>query len=148
MPEDFAERLNASPEGWVHAMDVRFVSATADEVRAEWDVQPQHLQGYGLVHGGVHAGVVETLCSVGAHLYGLPLNLSVVGLENHTSFLRAVRSGRLKATARPLQRGRRTQVWETVVTDSDDRAVAIGRVRLLCLETDAALAGERLERPA
>jgi len=42
----------------------------------------------------------------------------VVGLENHTSFLNATRGGRLSATARPLMRGRRTQVWEATVTDA------------------------------
>ncbi len=57
-----------------------------------------------------------------------------VGLENHTSFLRAVREGKLTATARPVVRGRRTQVWEAEVRDDEDRLVATGRVRLLCLE--------------
>jgi uncharacterized protein (TIGR00369 family) len=62
-----------------------------------------------------------------------------VGLENHTSFIRAVRSGRLRATARPITRGRKTHVWEAEVRDEQDRVVATGRVRLLCVAADAAL---------
>jgi uncharacterized protein (TIGR00369 family) len=63
----------------------------------------------------------------------------VVGLENNTSFIRAVSSGRLHAVARPVTRGRRTQVWEAWIRDEDERLVAQGRVRLLCLDQDGPL---------
>jgi 1,4-dihydroxy-2-naphthoyl-CoA hydrolase len=53
-----------------------------------------------------------------------------------------VREGKLRATARPLMRGSRTQIWEATVTDSDGRSVASGRVRFLALEAGSSLAGE------
>jgi len=140
--DDLGPMLNANLDGWNAAMGLRFVRATADEVVAEWTVGPQHLQPYGLVHGGVYAGVIETVTSVGAAVYGLAQGLSVVGLDNHTSFLRAVREGTLRVSAKPLVRGRRTQVWEANVTDSAGRVAATGRVRLLCLEAGASVAGE------
>ncbi|AGP39081.1 PaaI family thioesterase [Sorangium sp. So ce296] len=147
-PEDFAAAFNAANiDGWVSAMGLRLVRATGDGVEAELDVGPQHRQAYGIVHGGVHAGIIETLASVGAALHALPEGRSVVGLENHTSFLRAVRSGRLRAEARPLDRGRRTQVWEGSVHDEQGRLCATGRVRLLVLEPDAVLAGQRAGAP-
>jgi uncharacterized protein (TIGR00369 family) len=93
----------------------------------------------------VYAGIIETLCSVGAALDAMPRGQSVVGLENHTSFLRAVREGRLRCTARPLSRGRKSQVWEAAVHDEQGRLVATGRVRLLCLDEQAQLAGEKVE---
>jgi 1,4-dihydroxy-2-naphthoyl-CoA hydrolase len=146
---NFAAALNASPLGWTSFMGIRFLHATADEVIAEIEIGPQHHQAYGIVHGGVLSGMIETVASVGAALVALPRGHSVVGLENSTSFLNAVREGKLRATARPLVRGRRTQVWEAVVTDAEGRAVASGRVRLLVLEAGAALAGEaiRVKRP-
>ena len=148
MAADFSKRLNAMPEGWLQAMNVTITKATADEVACELTVGPEHLQGYGIVHGGVHCGVIESLASIGAALYALPRNQSVVGLENSTSFIRAVRAGaRLRATATPVTRGRRTQVWAAEVRDGDDRVVATGRVRLLCLEKDDALAGETVRGP-
>ena len=103
------------------------------KVRAEFTVGPQHLQAYGIVHGGVHAGVIETLASIGAAIVAMPRGQRVVGLENNTSFVRAVRSGRLRATARPVTRGRTTQVWEAWIRDEADKLVAQGRVRLLCV---------------
>jgi 1,4-dihydroxy-2-naphthoyl-CoA hydrolase len=137
--------MNAMPEGWLQAMHVTITHATADEVSAELTVGPEHLQGYGIVHGGVHCGLIESLASIGAPLYALPKNQSVVRLENNTSFIRAVRAGtKLHAVASPVTRGRRTQVWEAQVLDEQERIVATGRVRLLCLEPDQALAGEQV----
>ncbi|MGK4003159.1 PaaI family thioesterase [Sorangium sp. So ce1036] len=147
-PEDVAAALNAAGlDGWITAMGLRLIRATRDEVEAELTIGPQHRQAYGIVHGGVHAGIVETLASIGAALHALPEGRSVVGLENHTSFLRAVRSGRLRASARPLDRGRRTQVWECSIHDDEGRLCASGRVRLLALEPDAVLAGQRAAGP-
>jgi uncharacterized protein (TIGR00369 family) len=67
---------------------------------------------------------------------------SVVGLENHTSFVRAVRSGTITVTATPVTRGRRVQLWEAVCRDESGKTVATGRVRLLCLDPGSELAGE------
>ncbi len=141
-PEDFATVLNGSLDGWNRTMKLRFVSATQDEVVAELDIGPEHRQPYGIVHGGVHAGIVETAASVGAALHAMPHGRTVVGLENHTSFIHAVREGTLRVTAKPITRGRRTQVWEGTVTDATGRVAATGRVRLLVLEPEASLAGE------
>ncbi|CAN5921832.1 PaaI family thioesterase [soil metagenome] len=138
---DMAQALNDSMDGWNKAMGVRFVRATADEVVAELDIGPVHRQPYGIVHGGVHAGIIELTTSTGAALSALKDGRSVVGLENNTSFLKAVREGTLRVTALPLARGRSTQVWEARVTDDAGRLVATGRVRLFVLDPGAALAG-------
>jgi len=146
--QDYSHRMNELPEGWLQAMGITITRATQDEVRAELTVGQQHLQGYGIVHGGVHCGLIESLASIGAALYALPRGQSVVGLENNTSFVRAVRAGaRLHAVATPVTRGRRTQVWESQVLDDEDKLVATGRVRLLCLDADQQLAGEQVKGP-
>jgi uncharacterized protein (TIGR00369 family) len=146
--QDFSERINEAPEGWLQAMGVKVTSASQDEVRAELTIGPQHLQSYGIVHGGVHSGVIESLASIGAALFAYPRGQSVVGLENTTSFIRAVRAGaKLHAVSTPITRGRRSQVWEARVLDEDDKIVATGRVRLLCIERDQELAGEQVTVP-
>ena len=140
--------MNAVRGGWPETMGISITKATADEVKAELTVGPQHLQPYGVVHGGVHSGLIETLASVGAALFALPRGQSVVGLENSTSFVRAVRLGaKLHAVALPITRGRTTQVWEATIYGEDDRIVATGRVRLLCLDQDRPLAGEQMTVP-
>ena len=141
---DFAAAINARLDGWNSAMGLLFVRATADEVTAELEIGPRHRQAYGIVHGGVYSGIIETVSSVAAAIWARRHNQTVVGIENHTSFLNAVREGKLTVTARPLMRGRRTQVWQATVTDAAGRIAAEGRVRLLSLEAGAALAGEEV----
>ena len=146
MSQDFARQLNAIPEGWVQAMGMTITHATKDEVRCELTVSQQHLQGYGIVHGGVHCGIIETLSSMGAYLFARERGQHVVGLENNTSFIRAVRAGsKLRAVATPITRGRQTQVWQAQVLDEQDRLVATGRVRLLCIAEEQQLAGEQVK---
>ncbi|MCA9641478.1 MAG: PaaI family thioesterase [Polyangiaceae bacterium] len=143
-PENFAEAINhAGGEGWNQAMGLVFSIATVDEVVASWTVDAHHRQPYGIVHGGVYCGVIEALCSTGAAISAMATTgYSVVGLENSTSFLRAVRSGTLTGRATPVHCGRRSQVWEATIRDEQGRPVASGRVRLMCLEPDAPLAGQ------
>jgi uncharacterized protein (TIGR00369 family) len=129
--------INSLPSGWVREMGIRILEASEDRVTCEWEVSDKHHQGYGIVHGGVHAGVIETLASLGAAIAARPQH--VVGLENSTSFIRAVRSGRLHAEARPVSRGRTTQVWEASIWDEHEHVVALGRVRLLCLDAERRL---------
>jgi uncharacterized protein (TIGR00369 family) len=135
---ELIELLNNLP-GWVREMGIQIRTATVDEVTCDWQVAEKHHQGYGIVHGGVHCGVIETLASVGAALVALPRKQKVVGLENSTSFIRAVREGTLYAVAKPVTRGRTTQVWRAEILDQEKRLVAQGQVRLLCVSDDRPL---------
>lgn len=125
------------PKDWLDAMGVQLTQVTEDEVVAEWTVDSRHRQPAGIVHGGVHCGVIETVCSVGGHFRAAKGGQTVVGVENHTSFVRAVKEGKLRATGRPIQVGRRAQLWEANIVDAEGRLVATGRVRLFCVDAPA-----------
>ena len=142
LPKNVVETLNADRGGFNKLIDLRFTSASYEKVCAEVVVTPDLHQPYGLVHGGIYSAMIETLASVGAAINAMPRGQTTVGLENNTSFIKAVRSGTLHGTAVPLTRGRRTQVWEVTIRDDEDRLVASGRVRMICLEQGAAVAGE------
>jgi uncharacterized protein (TIGR00369 family) len=115
-------------------MGIRITSSSVDEVTGELDVDEIHKQSFGLVHGGVYCGFVESLASLGAYLVAKERGQqSVVGLENSTSFLHAVRSGTIRGVARPIAKGKTTQVWEVTLKDDRDVVVSVGRVRLLCV---------------
>ena len=148
-PENVVNLINERLGGYNSVMGLRFVEASPDRFVAELEIDERHLQPYGLVHGGVYAGMIESLCSTGAALSVWNEGQSTVGLENTTAFLRAVRSGTLRGTARPLARGRRSHVWEAEIKDDRDRLVASGRVRLMVLDPGAEADGETvtLEAP-
>jgi uncharacterized protein (TIGR00369 family) len=143
---DVLAMLNAGRGGFEAAIGLTFTRASADEVECELPVGPHLQQPYGLVHGGVYSSMVETAASVGAALFAMKNGQTTVGLENTTSFLRAVRDGKLTAIARPLHRGRQTQVWTVDVRGDDGKIAATGRVRLLCLVPGTSIAGETVAR--
>jgi 1,4-dihydroxy-2-naphthoyl-CoA hydrolase len=129
--------LNVAPEAleelvgaFATHLGLRITELDGDHVVAAWEALPRLQQPYGIVHGGVHCSVVETLASVGAATW-LGERGHVVGVNNNTDFFRAVRDGAMTSTATPLHRGRSQLLWlvETV-TDSDSRMVSRGQVRL------------------
>lgn len=140
--DEIVAMLNSQLGGWNNAMGLRFLRATPDEVVGELTVGDQHLQPYGIVHGGVHCGIIEAACSTGAAVVAMARGQTVVGLENATSFIAAARGGVLRVTATPVTRGRRSQVWTATVTDGANKTLATGRVRLMCLDGGATIAGE------
>lgn len=147
---DASEAINAMHGAtWAGVMGLKVLRATRDEVVGELEVSAHHLQPHGIVHGGVYASVIESLASIGAALDAMRHGKTVVGLENHTSFVRAVRGGVLRATARPLTRGRRSQAWDVTLVDGAGALIATGRVRLLVLEPETSVAGVELgSKPA
>jgi 1,4-dihydroxy-2-naphthoyl-CoA hydrolase len=115
-----------------------FTELTPDRARAQLDVTPKLLQPMGIVHGGVYCSIIESMASVAAYTW---LNANgggaVVGVNNNTDFLRAIGSGTVYGVATPFHRGRRQQLWQVVISDSEDRVVARGQVRLQNLEEQA-----------
>ena len=115
------------------AMGMTFERMDSDGIDASWSVGPESHQPFGIVHGGVHSMVVEGLCSMAAALWLAKDGQTegrVVGVHNSTDFYRAVSEGRLTSVCRPIHRGRSQQVWTVETTDTDDRLVARGQVRL------------------
>lgn len=122
---------------FVRYIGLEFVELTGDTVVATWTAGPHLHQPHGIVHGGAHCGVVETLASMGASVW-LGEQGRVVGVNNNTDFYRAVTEGGLTSTATPLHRGRSQQVWlvETVI-DGNGKLASRGQVRLQNLYPDA-----------
>jgi len=116
-------------DGFDKTIGLQLTSITPDEVTATLEVTPGLLQPYGLLHGGVLCSVVETLGSVGGAAWFGDRG-HVVGVNNSTHFLRAVREGTLTAVARPVHRGGTQQLWRIEVRDAQDQLVATGDLRV------------------
>ena len=130
-----AENLDV---GLIAALGFHFDETGPDRVVLSWTTGPQHLQPYGIAHGGVYCAAAETSASVGAGLWFGDRG-RVVGVANHTNFLRAVAEGaRVVATATPVHRGRSQQLWEIDMRDEQGRLVSRGEVRLQNLADDQA----------
>lgn len=140
-PETLVARINEKLIGLDKTLGLQIVAASSERVEAELHIDDRHRQVHGVVHGGVYAAIVETVGSVGAFVAQGDDRCAIVGMENHTSFVRAVRDGTLRAVAVPLNCGRRTQLWEVHIQDDQGKLAASGRLRTLCLQEGSVLAG-------
>lgn len=117
---------------YVGLTGIELTDASPDHCEGRLEIKPDHHQPYGVVHGGVHCTLVETLASTGAALWAMDQGMGgAVGLSNKTDFLKATTDGVLIGKATPIHRGRTQQLWQVDVTrESDGKLVAQGQVRL------------------
>ena len=132
--QDFTAAVRQHMTGFDTLIGLEITEATPTRVRAKLAISASHLQIHGIVHGGVYTCLVETLGSIGGALAARAHGRTVVGVENHTSFLKAATEGTLSAVAEPVTAGRRTQVWSTQIRNDQGQLLATGQLRLLCIE--------------
>ena len=104
-----------------------------DHLTGRMPVDRRTRQPLGLLHGGASVLLAETLVSVAATFVAPPGKVCV-GMEINANHLRPVTEGWVVGTARPLALGRRTQVWETRLSDDDGRLVCISRCTVAVLD--------------
>jgi uncharacterized protein (TIGR00369 family) len=118
-------------------LGVKRLEETPDRVVVQFTIDEQHLQPFGIPHGGIYCAVHESTASLGGVLW-LEGERIVVGTNNICDFLRQAKLGdTITVTATPIHRGRSQQLWRTESTDQDGRLVAQGQVRLANLDRPA-----------
>lgn len=117
-------------------LGVELVEASPDKVVLQVPVGPKVFQPYGILHGGVSALLAEGAASFGGALNIGPDQI-VVGTELNCSHLRSMSSGVLIATATPIRKGRRVQVWGVDLSDQDGRQICVARCTLQVLDAPA-----------
>ncbi len=130
--------LNSVKNTMVDHLGIEFIELSDDFIKARMPVDHRTHQPMGLLHGGASVTLAETLGSTGAFLCVDPAKYNVVGLEINANHIRGVRDGWVIGTARPLHRGRTTQLWEIRITDAADKLVCISRLTMAVLEKPAA----------
>jgi 1,4-dihydroxy-2-naphthoyl-CoA hydrolase len=104
-------------------LGVELTHVADDEARGRLLVDERHLHPGRAVHGGVWVAFADTVAAWGTRR-NLPDGHDFTTVELKTNVLSPARAGdELLATARPLHRGRRTQVWEVRI-EKDGRLAA------------------------
>jgi 1,4-dihydroxy-2-naphthoyl-CoA hydrolase len=92
------------------------------------------LQRWGMVHGGVYAGLAEMIASEATAVGVWDDGKLGLGLANHTNFLRPVTGGFVEAEANRRHAGRTTWVWDVHMRDEHGRLCANSRVTIAVRE--------------
>ncbi|MEX0994208.1 MAG: hotdog fold thioesterase [Balneolaceae bacterium] len=123
--------IRDSDKNMGHALGIEFLTLSRNEMKASMPVNQNTVQPMRILHGGASVALAETLASIGAYLNLDDENKTAVGLEINANHIRPVAEGsKVIGTAKPLHRGRQTQVWETRITTEEGKLVSISRCTL------------------
>ena len=124
------EVVNTSP--FPRHLSMRISRIALDRATLTMDLQPAHLQLYGIVHGGALAALIDT-ATFWAVFMRLPEGSGLVNIDLKLNYLKSVRSGRLTAQGRCLRSGGSISYAEAGVTDADGNLLARGSSTLKAL---------------
>ena len=116
----------------VDRLGIEFTEVGDDFISARVPVDERTRQPYGLLHGGVSVVLAETLGSCGAY-YSAPENQRAVGLDINANHLRSALTGWVTGTARPVHRGRTTQVWQIDMVNDAGELTCVSRITMAVL---------------
>lgn len=127
--------FNAKKNSMVDHLGIEVIEVGDDFIKARMPVDHRTIQPMTKVlHGGASVALAETLGSSAAYCCVDADKFFVVGLEINANHIRSVRDGWVIGTARPIHRGRTTQLWEIRITDTADKLVCISRLTIAVLE--------------
>ena len=134
-PFPLVEVQQHSQNTLISQLGIEFVEAGDDYLTAKMPVDARTHQPAHMLHGGASVALAETLASWAATFVVDREKNYCVGLEINANHVRAVGSGWVIGTARPVHLGRSTQIWDVRIVDESDRLVCVSRVTMAVLAT-------------
>jgi len=106
-------------------LGIEIVSASKDAVLARMLVRDDLCTKPAVLHGGAIMALADTLGAV-ATVLNLNAGAGTTTIESKTNFLAPAPAGTtVEAECTPIHRGKRTMVWQTRVSTSQGRLVAV-----------------------
>lgn len=124
MTNELPNPANAMP--FSRLLGVAVKSAARDRIVGELVVRADLCTSGNIMHGGAIMAFADSLGAIGAFM-NLPESAAgTTTIESKTNFLGAAPEGDLvTGETTPVQIGRRLSVWQTRITRSDGKAVAL-----------------------
>lgn len=130
---DFLQSMRAANMGQHIGLEITEIGP--DFLKGTMPVDERTTQPFGILHGGASCVLAESLGSVAAWMTIDPEKYRAVGLEINANHIRAVTQGRVIGTCTPMHTGRRTQVWQTDITEeATGKRVCISRLTVAIID--------------
>jgi 1,4-dihydroxy-2-naphthoyl-CoA hydrolase len=122
---DLLDRVIETKLPFAELLGIEFVSATPERVVAEMIVREDLCTIPAVLHGGAIMAFADTLGAMGT-IVNLPQGAGTTTVESKTNFVAPAPVGtRVTGEATPVHRGRRTMIWQTRISTSEGRLVAL-----------------------
>ena len=114
-----------NPLPFARLLGIEITDATPERVTAQLTVRDDLCTRPAVLHGGAIMAFADTLGAV-ATVLNLPEGAGTTTIESKTNFLASAPNGSIvRAECTPIHRGKRTMVWQTRVSTSEGRLVAV-----------------------
>jgi 1,4-dihydroxy-2-naphthoyl-CoA hydrolase len=120
------EKVNSMKMPFAELKGVTFTAAERDRVVARMFVRPELCTLDHTIHGGALMALADSV-GAAATVINLPEDArGTTTIESKTNFIGGAKEGTtVIATATPVHRGRRTQVWQTRLETEEGKLVAL-----------------------
>lgn len=120
------EKIQSFKMPFAELKGVTFTEASQDKVVARMKVRPDLCTLGQILHGGAVMALADSV-GAAATVINLPEDAKgTTTLESKTNFIGPAKEGTIViATATPIHRGRRTQVWQTRLETEEGKLVAV-----------------------
>ena len=129
------DELNQQSEGTlVEHLGIEMTELGDDFVKAKMPVDNRTRQPLGLLHGGAHVVLAESLGSMAANLCLDITKEYALGLDINSNHLKSARDGFVTGITKPIHIGVKTQVWEIKIYDEKENLLNISRLTMMVLK--------------
>ena len=129
------EKLNSRTKNTLmETLHIVYTDMDTDYLVATMPVNSKVHQPAGLLHGGASVALAESVGSTAAHCSIDTDKQEIRGLEITANHIRGVREGMVIATAKPIHKGRTTQLWEIRIVDEQGKLVSICKLTVIVLD--------------
>jgi uncharacterized protein (TIGR00369 family) len=119
------ERIARQPLPFAELLGIEVVSAAADRIVGRMMVRDDLCTRPAVLHGGAIMAFADTLGALGT-IANLPEGAGTTTIESKTNFVAPAPVGtQIIGEATPIHRGRRTMIWQTRITNTEGRLVAL-----------------------
>lgn len=115
-------------------LGTEWISSDPDEAIVRLSMRDDHRQPMAIMHGGVMASLVESVCSMATAKAVLPEGRIAMGQSITVNLLRPISAGQVEVVAKAVHRGRMTWVWKVEVKDEEDRICAVAQMTMAVRE--------------
>ena len=111
-------------------LGIEIIEIGDDFLKGKMPVDHRTHQPTGMLHGGASVVLAETLGSIAANLVVDNSKYLCLGREINANHVRPVREGNVYAVAKPINLGRKTQIWAIEITNEAGKIICTSRLTM------------------
>jgi uncharacterized protein (TIGR00369 family) len=117
----------------MQTLEIEFIDAGEDFLKAKMPVNSKVHQPMGLLHGGATVALAESVGSAASMLFINSQEHEIRGIEISANHLKSKKEGVIFGTARIIHKGRSIHLWEIKITDENGALISLCKLTNMVL---------------